>query len=368
MQPLISVIVPVYNVSDYLSRCVESILNQTHQELEIILVNDGSIDDSGTICDDFALKDKRVKVIHQENAGVSGARNAGLDITKGEWIGFADPDDWIEPDMFEKLLGAVNNIDSNSIDGNSIGGNSAAVTKIAICGFVKHCIDGRLDDRRCPEIPVKLSQIEAFEFMFHSRYFEWSCWNKLFNHKLLENIRFDLSLLNGQDSVFVTEVLLNCEKVAYVPETLYHYCSRKGSAMESFSSRRLTELTAWEQVLETIPKLETIPEIETTPKTSNNSKKTAKLVHRARICYVAAALGQIRDAAQYNGEEFLPLLKKKARQHVASYFLSKEIDLRMKFRCTVLICIPKLSHRVWQILKQRFRITWWHKELRGGVL
>ena len=96
MEELISVIVPVYNVEKYLNRCVESIMNQTYKNLQIILIDDGSNDRSGKICDEYAEKDKRIEVIHKENAGVSAARNKGLDKAKGEWITFVDADDWIE--------------------------------------------------------------------------------------------------------------------------------------------------------------------------------------------------------------------------------------------------------------------------------
>ena len=100
---LISIIIPVYNVEQYLSRCIDSVINQTYKNLEIILIDDGSTDDSGEICDEYALKDNRIKVMHKQNGGVSSARNEGLDISKGNYIGFIDSDDFIEKDMYEFL-------------------------------------------------------------------------------------------------------------------------------------------------------------------------------------------------------------------------------------------------------------------------
>ena len=100
----ISVIVPVYKVEPYLRKCLDSIVNQTYRNLEIILVDDGSPDNCGRICDEYAERDKRIRVIHQKNGGVSSARNEGLKIASGDWIGWVDSDDWIEPDMFEYLL------------------------------------------------------------------------------------------------------------------------------------------------------------------------------------------------------------------------------------------------------------------------
>ena len=111
--PKISVIVPVYKVEKYLPECIESVLAQTFTDFELILVDDGSPDNSGKICDDYATRDSRIRVFHKENGGVSSARNLGLDNARGEWIGFVDPDDWIEPDMYEQmyLAGTENNAD-----------------------------------------------------------------------------------------------------------------------------------------------------------------------------------------------------------------------------------------------------------------
>ena len=102
--PLLSVIIPVYNVEDYVARCVDSVLNQTYGNLEVILVDDGAKDSSGDICDTLALKDSRVRVIHKENGGLSSARNVGLDMATGEYITFVDSDDWLEADGYEHLM------------------------------------------------------------------------------------------------------------------------------------------------------------------------------------------------------------------------------------------------------------------------
>ena len=101
---VISVIVPIYNTEKYLAKCLDSLINQTFQSLEIILIDDGSIDNSGKICDEYALNDDRIKVIHKENGGVSSARNAGLDLATGSYIAFVDPDDYIDPDMYATCL------------------------------------------------------------------------------------------------------------------------------------------------------------------------------------------------------------------------------------------------------------------------
>ena len=101
--PLISIIVPIYNIAEYASECIQSLINQTYKNIEIILVDDGSTDHSPVICDEFAEQDERIKVIHKRNGGLSDARNAGLDVATGEYIGFVDGDDWVDEDMYETL-------------------------------------------------------------------------------------------------------------------------------------------------------------------------------------------------------------------------------------------------------------------------
>ena len=123
---LISVIVPVYNAAEYLPRCIESILCQTHRNLDILLIDDGSTDGCGEVCDSYAREDSRIRVIHQQNSGVSTARNAGLDAARGDWIGFVDADDWIEPEMYETLLRTA------QTNGKLI----------SVCGFVKSVRSG----------------------------------------------------------------------------------------------------------------------------------------------------------------------------------------------------------------------------------
>ena len=115
---MISIIIPVYKTEPYLRKCVDSVLAQTYTNLEVILVDDGSPDDCGKICDEYAAKDSRVKVIHKENGGLSSARNCGLDVATGKYIGFVDSDDWIDPDMYETLLGLLLRYDADIAEGS----------------------------------------------------------------------------------------------------------------------------------------------------------------------------------------------------------------------------------------------------------
>ena len=116
--PYLSIIIPVYNVEQYLKKCLESVLNQTYQEFECILVDDGSTDASGRICDEFAISDSRITVIHKENGGLVSVRKAGLKNASGRFIGCVDSDDWVEPDYFEKLLKMQKKYDADIVAGN----------------------------------------------------------------------------------------------------------------------------------------------------------------------------------------------------------------------------------------------------------
>ena len=143
-KPMISVIVPVYNVESYLARCVDSILTQTYQNLEVILVDDGSKDNSGVICDDYARRDSRVNVIHKENGGLSSARNAGIEAAGGEYLAFVDSDDWIEPDAYERLLSAMQKHAAKLVVGGRYDVDGATgEKKVGLCPVREECICGQ---------------------------------------------------------------------------------------------------------------------------------------------------------------------------------------------------------------------------------
>lgn len=138
---MISIIIPIYNVEKYLSKCIESLVGQTYKDIEIILINDGSPDHCLSICEQYSKKDNRIIVINQENKGVSAARNAGLKIAKGEYIGFIDPDDWIAVDMYEGLHSVIKQSDVDMV----------------ICGYEYYSEDGALDEKR--KYPIRENEI-----------------------------------------------------------------------------------------------------------------------------------------------------------------------------------------------------------------
>lgn len=214
---MVSIIVPVYNAEQYLRQCVDSLLAQTYRETEIILVDDGSPDRCGAICDSYAEQDRRVRVIHQENAGVSAARNAGLSIARGEYIGFADPDDWTAPGMYGRLLECIEKYNAD----------------IAVCGYTYCGEAGEPDETRLYACRPEecLSRKEAMQRMADiPPSLRHVVWNKLFRRSLVQGIRFPEEYRSSEDVVFLTECLLKAGTIACVHEPLYYNRVRRGSA------------------------------------------------------------------------------------------------------------------------------------------
>ena len=216
--PLISVIVPIYKVELYLDRCVQSIVDQTYQNLEIILVDDGSPDACPAICDSWVARDCRIKVFHKKNGGPSSARNAGLDICRGEYVTFVDGDDWVEADMYETLLRACN--DHN--------------TRISVCGRYVVSADDKYIDK-CYALPGSISSTDFTARMFVGDCCDSSACDKLFNKSLWDNVRFPDGRIY-EDVAIMYRVVLNSERVAIVNRPLYNYFRRGGSITKSVIS------------------------------------------------------------------------------------------------------------------------------------
>lgn len=244
---LISVIVAVYNIEKYLSRCIDSILAQTYKELEILLVDDGSTDSSGKICDVYAEKDSRIHVIHRENGGLSAARNTGIDQATGEYIAFVDGDDWLEPIMYQTLIDAAIN-------------NEAQLTACRYRRVFPDCIrdgsTGKITVFREPYsmLVQQLKEDEAYMI-------QHAAWNKLYHRSLLENLRFPEGKW-FEDIVFSAKVLSKITCGVYVDTAGYNYvCVREGSIMNAgLTERQFTDLIP--AVLEKEAFLETLADPE----------------------------------------------------------------------------------------------------------
>lgn len=221
-QTLISVIVPVYKVERYLPKCVESILNQTYSHLEIILVDDGSPDGSGAICDALAQKDDRIRVIHKENGGLSDARNAGIQAARGEYLAFVDSDDWIEPDTYEAMLGLT---------------EKYGVKLVCAGRYDENDATGETALGLCPQREEVLSSTEVVRRIFRWDGLDSSACDKLFRRELFRDIRFPVGQV-VEDVPTIYRVVLLAEKGAMLPKPLYHYVHREQSiTTASFSEK-----------------------------------------------------------------------------------------------------------------------------------
>ncbi|PLR87261.1 MULTISPECIES: glycosyltransferase [Bacillus] len=213
MNPKISIIVPVYNVESYLHKCVDSILAQTHTDFELILVDDGSPDNCGKICDEYANKDSKVKVIHKKNGGLSDARNAGLDIATGDYIGFVDSDDWIEPDMYELLYNMC--IKNNC--------------EIASCTSTIYYKNKTVTNGTHP-LTIH-NRNEAMRAMLQGELYDEVVWTKLIKRSLLKEIRFTVGIIY-EDTAFTYKVIHESQQVCCIGAPKYNYLKREDSQMD----------------------------------------------------------------------------------------------------------------------------------------
>lgn len=227
--PEISVIVPVYNVQAYLPRCLDSILAQTFRDMEIILVDDGSPDESGAICDEYAARDERVRVIHKANGGVSSARNAGLDVARGRWIGFVDSDDYIAPDMYEYL--------------HSIAIREQA--QIAMCDAYMFYDNGVVEEHPNDFYRVT-DKVEAARIVLEAQITSVTAWNKLYRWDVYDGIRFPEGK-TAEDAFVILDVLAKAERIVISNAQKYYYYRRVNSiTMKAFNPRDLDAVEAYE--------------------------------------------------------------------------------------------------------------------------
>lgn len=229
---LISIIVPIYNVEKYLKECIESIINQTYKNIEIILVDDGSPDNCGIICDEYSQKDKRIIVIHKENGGLSDARNKGIDIAKGDYLTFIDSDDFVNIDYIEKLY--------NSIKLNN--------TKLAQCGISKVNENNEIIERlNYDENYIKTSH-EILNELYGKHLIEnVVVWNKMYAKELFENIRFPVGKIH-EDEFTTYKIFYSVDRISLLSDCLYNYRQTNESIIgKKFNKKRLNLLEALEE-------------------------------------------------------------------------------------------------------------------------
>lgn len=315
-EPLISVIVPIYNVEIYLPRCIKSLQEQTWHNLEIILVDDGSPDRSGEICDTFAKEDSRIKVIHKKNAGVSAARNTGLENSKGKYIGFVDPDDFISCDMYDFLY---NLIQERNAD-------------IAACSWDNYIGDNPDNQKYCinksfviPNYNDVLNTSDSLKREL-SRGIFITC-NKLFSKESISNLFYNTDYINGEDRLFAVQAICNSQKIAYnLTEPKYHYCHRPNSAGTKLYTHKDYSL---------IPVC-----IEITKLVKNRFPELLPVAEGMLTMAYVQLLGMIYRKKQNNELDKKHLLKELRKRFPK--FIIEKIMLKRKIEAILTIISPKL--------------------------
>lgn len=309
---LISVIVPIYNVEKYLSQCVNSLINQTYKNLEIILVDDGSLDNSGKICDEFSEIDSRIIVIHKENNGLSSARNAGLKIAKGNFIGFVDSDDWLDENMYEILFKLIKDNDSD----------------ISCCKFFKTADSEEKVPVIDNEIIQSFNNIDGLNNFYTDLYTQTVvAWNKLYKRNLFDNVTYPTGKIH-EDEGTTYKLFYKANKITYTNKPLYYYRTTPNSiTTRKFNKKRLDIIDVYDEKIKFIRSI-------------NNSaiySKTLKWYLFTLInCYFECS-----DNME-NNEKYLASIKNKISETYREYNRAKEKQLHWVILFSIFKFNPKL--------------------------
>lgn len=301
MPPIISVIVPVYKVEKYLNRCVDSILSQTFNHIEIILINDGSPDKCGEICNEYAKLDNRIKVVHKENEGLSSARNIGLSIAEGEYVAFVDSDDYIHPRMYEVLYKQARKHSSD----------------IVICNYKDVYYNDYPKDQTINTQfqAINYTNIGALAQLYdiNGVQFVIAC-NKLYRREMFDNLEYEKGRLH-EDEFIAHKLLYRGKRITYVPVDLYYYLQRKEGIIRSgFSMKKLDAVEAYSIRIEFL-----------------RSIQQRDLMKKAEYSYVSLLFDYYFKVQKYfpDSKKELKLLRKDFCKHLVSlirnpYFIPKE--------------------------------------------
>lgn len=302
MENVVSVIVPVYKVEKYLDKCIGSIVNQTYRDIEIILVDDGSPDNCPQMCDEWAEKDSRIRVIHKENGGLSDARNAALDICTGRYVVFVDSDDYVHPEYVAYL---VELIKQNNAD-------------LAICGFWHETEEGKQLNRFADNNQLYImDQHQAIKEMCDGVLFSNSAWAKIFPRTFFEDIRFPVGRLY-EDLAVMHKLFFKAETIAFGQRALYYYIWRENSITTAkFSFKQLDAVTYAEEMCEEI--LKCWPDLLST--------MHSRLFRTYIFCWesIANSCQQSKELTQLVRELYLKI--KNVRKHIWGETLSKKMRL-----------------------------------------
>lgn len=309
-KPLISVIVPLYNCERDISKCLDSLTRQTYNNIQIIIVNDGSVDNGGEVCQKYAKSDGRIEYHYQKNSGVSAARNNGIAYAEGEWIGFCDSDDYIETDMYEYLLGLSEKYGAD----------------IAQCAAVSE-LNNTKRTMYCPDKDIVIDSFADSE-KDKLRYYSSTVWSKIFKADSVKGIGFDTKYALGEDLLFSVKAGLNAEKTVMGAKAKYHYVQRSGSACYTrVSAKDLASVrSALTEILDLLPEGSKAERFYFNEQLRNNFDICSKYVrYRPENSEktVGEVRGELRDNLRYmlSSEDFSFKERLKARLIVKAWDL-----------------------------------------------
>jgi len=313
MLPLISIVVPVYNVEKYLGTCLDSILNQTYKNIEVVLIDDGSTDSSGEICDLYEKEDRRIRVIHKKNGGLSDARNRGVESVKGEYITFVDSDDIISYDMIKALFNLLNDTGAD----------------IAVCDPV-HVFNQGKPKYVFSKSRTILETYEAICEMWYQKSFFASAWGKLYKTELFCDIRFKEGIV-FEDVQIMHKVFERASKIVYTPSKLYGYLHREGSITMGAFSKKDTEIL---QICDELMQFS-----QTRSKELYKAAKAYCVVGSLRVYLNAPRNGEYDDSIEYSVNN----LKRYAKE----VFQDKNIRRKTKMGLLLYLYCKPIMHIIY---------------------
>ena len=318
MSPRISVIIPAYNVAPYIEKCVQSVLNQTISDLEVIIVDDGATDNTPEICDRLAQTDKRIQVIHQENKGLSGARNTGIDRATGDWIALLDSDDWIEPEMYETLLNIAEEYEAD----------------IASCK-TRNCILGE----NPPEVADSnnitiLDSKQMIRGLLDQKIVRFEVWNKLWKRELIGDVRFKLGQVS-EDVYFDRVLFLKANKMVHIDRTLHNYLiQRPGNTLSKFRIGRLCVFDEFDALIDDLREM--------------NDEDSAELIGCIATAFSVTIYGEAVKTGQK--QEIIDRLRKLFLKYYQATRTSKYRSFKGKIGMLLFYLSPKLFLKAWDTI------------------
>lgn len=313
MRPAISIIVPFYNLKGYVSYCLNSILAQTFRDFEAICINDGSTDGTRELLEEYAKKDSRIKLIHQENQGVSVARNYGMQIAQGKYIAFIDGDDAITPEYFEILYREAEK-------------SGADVT---FCDFARTALDLEKNLEPCKEHPTVIIQDDIIHSLLSGEIrLRSAVWAKLYHKEFIANASFDPNIIMVEDQLFTYPIIFRLRKICYIKAPMYLYTQRQYSLMQSSFSIKKTKslLSIYDQIVKLEDKL--------------TSPKDKRLFRKKIIVFLRGVLDNLYYFNKNDFEEILPQIQ----AYFQRWYTNKEIrfsDFKLRHRFLVLVLVKR---------------------------